>query len=255
MPERTAATVTVGSTPVEDDGAGPLTVAVLVGRPRTHVTASGRTVTTAFRKEPAEGPVAVGTTNLDGDEQADRRVHGGPDKAVLVCSADHAEGWRLVDRRLGAPGAFGENLHVRHLAEPDVCIGDRWRIGTVEVQVSQPRRPCWKVEDRWGVEGLVELMEETDRTGWYLRVIRTGRLRAGDRWHLLARPNADWSVAEANDVALRRRDDLDAAIALRALPELSSSWRRTLDTRIERLRVGGTEDAVAAEADRRRGPL
>lgn len=236
------------------DDIAAVTVAVLVGRPASHVAASGREVRTAFRKASVEGPVGVGATNIDGDEQADLVNHGGPDKAVLACSADHGDAWRELDPMLAAPGAFGENLHVSGITELDVCIGDRWRIGTVELQVSQPRRPCWKVEDRWGRSGLVELMEQTGRTGWYFRVLRPGTLSAGATWHLLDRPNPQCTVATANEVVHHCRDDRDAAAALGALPELSASWRRTLEARVERLVAGGHEDADAAEAPRRSGP-
>ncbi|MBS1837048.1 MAG: MOSC domain-containing protein [Actinobacteria bacterium] len=229
-------------------------MAILVGRPSTHTAPSGRVVTTAFRKHVVDGPLHVGSTNVEGDEQADLRNHGGPDKAVLACSADHGEFWRELDPVLAEPGAFGENLHVGGLAEAEVCIGDRWRVGTVELQVSQPRRPCWKVEDRWRREGLVDLMERTGRTGWYLRVLQTGVLEAGDVWHLLERPNPVWTVAAANEVVHHRRDDRGAAAALAELPELSASWRRTLRARVDRLDLGAAEDAEAVEASRRRGP-
>lgn len=240
--------------PVSCDASSPVLVAVLVGRPSTHTAPSGRVVTTAFRKQVVSGPVRVERTNLAGDEQADLNAHGGPDKAVLAYSADHRRHWGRIDPALTAPGAFGENLHVGALSEVDVCIGDRWSVGSVELEISQPRRPCWKVEDRWGRAGLVEEMERTGRTGWYLRVTTPGTLCSGDRWDLVDRPNPRWSVATANDVVLHRRDDLDAAVDLAAVPELSDSWRRTLEDRIARLRAGRVEDVDATEAPRRRGP-
>jgi len=236
------------------DDLAPFTMAVLVGRPVSHLSSSGREVRTAFRKQAVDGPVQLGMTNLEGDEQADLRHHGGPDKAVLACSADHAQAWRRIAPELADPGAFGENVHVAGLAEADVCIGDRWRIGTAELEISQPRRPCWKVEDRWGRQGLVELMETTSRTGWYFRVLSTGTVQAGDRWELLDRPNPSWSIERANDVVHHRRDDLDSAVELAAMPELSASWRQTFIERVDRLRAGVGEDVAAVESSRRSGP-
>lgn len=229
----------------------PATVlAVLVGRPVEHVDASGRLVRTAFRKHVVEGSVLVGTTNLAGDEQADLRVHGGPDKAVLVYSADHADAWRDVDERLVVPGAFGENLHVSGLDESTVCIGDRWSAGSALFEVSQPRQPCWKANDRWGRDDLVDAMERTGRTGWYLRVVETGAICAGDRWTLEERAHANWSVAAASDLMHHRRSDAGGARSLASIPSLSGSWVRTLVARAERLDAGpptASDDATTPE--------
>lgn len=232
----------------------PLILAVLVGRPVEHVDASGRLVRTAFRKHVVDGPVAVGTTNLTGDEQADLRVHGGPDKAVLVYSADHAEQWRRFDERLVVTGAFGENLHVAGLDESTVCIGDRWRVGSACFEVSQPRQPCWKANDRWGRDDLVDEMERTGHTGWYLRVIGPGEVRAGDRWTLEERPQPRWTVAAANELMHHRRDDAEGARSLSGVPSLGRSWIRTLSARAERLGTGSSPTPAEDPTLRRRGP-
>ncbi len=224
----------------------PTILAVLVGRPAEHVAPNGRLVRTAFRKHLVEGPVAVGTTNLEGDEQADLRVHGGPDKAVLAYSADHAAAWRAVDPALAAPGAFGENLHVDVLTERDVCIGDQWSAGSVLFEVSQPRQPCWKVDDRWGRDDLVARIEASGRTGWYLRVLQEGVVQAGDRWALVARPHPEWTVARATEVRFHRTDDIAAARELVSLPELAASWQRALDARLQRAEEVGADGADAS---------
>ncbi len=223
--------------------AGPVTVAVLVGRPTEHTSPSGRPVRTAIRKAVVDGPVAVGATNLAGDEQADLRVHGGPDKAVLACSADHGPSWTALDPALAAPGALGENLHVSGLTESDVCIGDRWNVGSALFEVSQPRQPCWKVNDRWGRDDLVDHIEATGHGGWYLRVVEEGSVSAGDAWDLASRPHPDWTVDAANDVMHHRRGDLAAARSLDAVAELADSWHRTLAKRIDRLSAGHDDDA------------
>lgn len=229
----------------------PRTVAVLVGRPATHTSERGNEVRTAIRKSVVDGPVAVRSINIDGDEQADLRVHGGLDKAVLAYSADHGATWSEVDVALAAPGAFGENLHVAGLTEADVCIGDRWSVGTSVLEVSQPRQPCWKLNDRWGRDDLVQRIEANGRSGWYLRVLQEGVLGAGDRWELLERPQPAWSVARVHSVMHHRVDDLDAARDLDAVAELSASWRRSLQKRVQQLLGGTTQDEPSA---RRSGP-
>lgn len=229
----------------------PRTLAVLVGRPVTHTSLRGRQVHTAIRKAVIEGPVAVRSTNIDGDEQADLRVHGGVDKAVLAYSADHGDAWSPIDPALAAPGAFGENLHVAGLTEADVCLGDRWSIGTGVFEVSQPRQPCWKLNDRWERDDLVQHVEASGRAGWYLRVIQEGILCAGDRWELLDRPRPEWSVARAHAVMHHLVDDIDAARELDAVVELAGSWHRSLQRRVQHLLDGTAPDEPTA---RRSGP-
>ncbi len=224
----------------------PRTVAVLVGRPATHTSVRGNEVRTAFRKTVVDGPVALRWTNIDGDEQADLRVHGGVDKAVLAYSADHAASWSDLDVRLGAPGAFGENLHVAGLTEAAVCIGDRWSVGTSVLEVSQPRQPCWKLNDRWARDDLVERIEADGRSGWYLRVLQEGVLCAEDRWELIERPHPDWSVARAHVVMHHLVGDLDAARELDAVAELADSWHRSLGRRVQQLLDGTEQDVPTA---------
>ena len=121
----------------------------------------------------------MGPTNLDGDEQGDLGSTAGLTRRRSPTPPSTPEAWRAIEPELGEPGAFGENLHVSGLTEADVCIGDRWAVGTALFEVSQPRQPCWKVEHRWGRDGLVARMEETGRTGWYLRVVTPGVVAAG----------------------------------------------------------------------------
>ena len=133
-----------------------------------------------FCKNAVAGPVALRWTNLDGDEQADLDNHGGVDKAVCCYPAVHYDGWRCA---LNLPdlafGGFGENFTIDGLAEPDVCIGDVWKIGTAVVQVSQPRQPCWKLARRWKIKTLTLQVQQTGRTGWYFRVLTEGVVAPG----------------------------------------------------------------------------
>jgi len=194
--------------------------------------AMDRPWTTGFFKEPVAGAVSVDTLGVAGDEQADRANHGGPDKAVLAYSAEHYPAWRT---ELGFPempfGAFGENLTVEGLTEADVGIGDRWRAGPVEFEVSQPRQPCWKLARRWRVKTLPATVIDTGRTGWYLRVLRGGMLTAGLEFELVGRPNPEWTIRRANAVMYSARSDAAASLELAEVPGLSASWRDGLRTR------------------------
>ena len=188
----------------------------------------------AIDKQPVSGPVAVGLENLAGDEQGDRRVHGGPDKAVHVYTWSHYADWRAelgALARLQAAPAFGENLSVDDLDETSVCIGDIWQIGSAQLVVTQGRQPCWKLNDRFGVPDIARRVQASGRTGWYLRVLATGALQAGDTVHLLARPHPGWPLARLGALIHARTCDAQTLREVLALP-LTPSWRRLFERRI-----------------------
>jgi len=195
----------------------------------------GKETTSGIVKGPAESPLRLSETGLFGDEQADLVNHGGPDKAVCVYSLDHYPHWENVLGRGLAPGSFGENFSVRGMPETDVLIGDVFEVGTATVQVSQPRQPCWKLAMRWGLDELPLLVTESGATGFYFRVLNPGEVKAGDELCLVSRHPAGISVAEANRVMHRDREDEAGIRRLLGLEELSASWVRTLSKRLERL--------------------
>ncbi len=188
-------------------------------------------VTAAF-KEPVEGPVWLGTTNLVGDGQANLQVHGGPDKAVLAYAADHYPVWRT---ELGLSnlrnGGFAENFTVAGLTEQTVAIGDIYAIGDARVQVSEPRQPCWKNSRRWRIRDLSLRIQNSGRTGWYFRVLNEGNVQKGLSLVLQERPFPQWTVSHANDIMHRRCGDRDLAGQLAACPALGTSWKKTLSAR------------------------
>ncbi|MCZ2340665.1 MAG: MOSC domain-containing protein [Bacteroidales bacterium] len=218
----------------------PVLIAIQVGKPR-HLGQEGaedpmdRPWTTGVYKEPVVGPVMVRKINIDGDEQADRVHHGGPDKAVMVYSANHYPAWQ---RELGdlplSYGAFGENFTIQDLTESDVCIGDIWQVGhDVQVQVSQPRQPCWKLARRWRIKTLALQLQQTGRTGWYFRVLQEGMIAPGMSMTLCDRPFPHWPVSQANHVMHVDKNNLSAALELAAVPLLAENWRATLTRRAQ----------------------
>jgi MOSC domain-containing protein YiiM len=180
-------------------------LSVNVGRPR-EVEWRRDTVETAIYKTPVGGRVAVKRLNLDGDQQADLSVHGGPEKAVYAYPSEHYAYWRaeLPDEPLPW-GAFGENLSIEGLFEPQVRIGDRLRIGTAELVVTQPRLPCFKLNIRFQRRDMVKRFLRSGRTGFYLAVFLEGDVGAGDPIELLPTSQEAVSVADIAARHLRTR--------------------------------------------------
>jgi MOSC domain-containing protein YiiM len=189
----------------------------------------------AIDKHPCAGTVSIGALGFAGDEQGDPRVHGGPDKAIHHYAFDHYHAWR---DELGplpllqAPGAFGENISTRGLAEDNVCLGDRFRLGTAVLEVSQGRQPCWKLNDRFGVPAMARRVQSSGRTGWYYRVLQPGTARAGEVLRLDARPYPAWTLSRLGMLLFGRalaRQALEPALQLPLVP----SWRKLLERRLQ----------------------
>ncbi|MFC7403095.1 MOSC domain-containing protein [Citricoccus sp. GCM10030269] len=204
--------------------------AIRVGRV-SEVTWRGETVRTGAFKEAVTGDVAVGPLGLAGDEQGDLVNHGGPDKAVLCYGRAHYADWR--DEGIDLPeGAFFENLTVDGLTEADVCLGDRWRAGDVLFEVSQARQPCWKLSSRWSIPDLARRVKSTGRSGWYLRVVETGDLRAGTHLVLVDRWPEAVDLAEIARVMNVDKHDAPAIERVMNSPGLPEGWRAALRKRL-----------------------
>lgn len=209
-------------------------VSVQVGKPRT-VPSTGdgeiwdRPWRTGFWKTPVAGPVLLRLYNLDGDRQGDRRLHGGPDQAVLCYSADHYPAWRRELSLADFPhGAFAENFTVAGQDERTACIGDVYELGGSVVQVSAPRAPCYKTSWRWRIPNLQQRIEATGRHGWYARVLQEGMVEAGQALRLIERPHPKWSVARAGSVIRFRKQDPGPAGELAECAALAERQRRQL---------------------------
>ena len=211
-------------------------LSIQVGMPRTIGVAGApdpmdREWTSGFVKSPVSSAVDLTLTGLVGDGQADLKNHGGPDKAINAYPADHYPTWREELEIDCPPGGFGENFTTLGALEADVCIGDIFRVGGVVVQITQPRKPCWKLARHWRIKELAVRVEQTGRTGWYLRVLETGKVAAPAEFELVERPYPQWTVAEANAIMHHRNDDWEAAAALASCSALSASWQISLRNR------------------------
>lgn len=209
-------------------------VTVNVGRPRT-VEWQGRKVRTAIWKEPVAGPVPVRGVNLEGDDQADRRVHGGTHKAVYAYGA---EDYRWYSEQIGmelGPGTFGENLTVEGFDLRQAVVGERWRVGTCVLEVSEPRMPCFKLGLRMGTADFVDLFGVVGRYGTYLRIVEEGEVTAGDTIELLSAPEPAITVAEL--AGSRHTDDVDLLERVAASESVSASWAEAARRALRRMRA------------------
>jgi MOSC domain-containing protein YiiM len=184
---------------------------------------------TGFYKNPISGPIELYVLGLKGDGVADTNSHGGHDKAVLGYSLAHYSFWKSI---LGGdelePGSFGENFSIVGQTESSACIGDRYKVGDCELEISQPRQPCWKLGRRLQNKMMPKWVTQTGFGGWYFRVLKTGMIERGMAMQLIKRPHPQWTISRANDVLYGRELDSASMTELMLLPELSDSWKSSL---------------------------
>lgn len=185
-------------------------------------------VVSAFMKQRAGGPIKADINGFNGDEQADLRVHGGPDMAIYAYDRSHYVAWTSEfpeHAGLWGEGALGENLSMDGWDETNVCIGDIVHLGSALLQVTRPRKPCFKLALRFNDLRLPRRLVETGRCGWYYRVLRSGVISEGDEAVLVSRLHPEWSIRRVNDLSIQ----VDAVSAelhkLAGLPELAGNWR------------------------------
>jgi MOSC domain-containing protein YiiM len=193
---------------------------------------------TGIFKQAIEMPVWLGREGLAGDAQADRRVHGGPDKALHQYPVTHYA--RLATafpeaRALLVPGSLGENLSVPGWDESSLAIGDVFLLGDARVQVSQPRSPCWKIDHRFGVDCMAQFIATQRITGWYFRVLEEGAVEPGAGFERIERNPAPVSVAALLALLDEHRPDSDALLDVSRTPGLSVGWVKKLVVRACRL--------------------
>ncbi len=184
----------------------------------------------AIAKLPVEGPVQIGPYGLVGDEQADKVHHGGPHMALHLYPHDHHANWQDEFGEhplLGQAGAFGSNLQVSGLLEADVNIGSRFRCGTALIEISQPRKPCWKIEHRFERRGMITSIVASGRSGWYFRVLEPGIAQAGDDLRQIEHGHQGWSVLRVFNalMGVHASSDLPELAQIAQLERLSPELR------------------------------
>lgn len=190
----------------------------------------------AIGKHAVSGLLKVTVSGLEGDAQADLKHHGGPDKALHHYPLEHYALWRGELPEQGdafVPGGFGENLSTAFLTEDTVCLGDIFTLGSAVVQVSQGRKPCWKLNVRFGVADMARRVQDTGRTGWYYRVLEEGDVAAGEPLTLVERPCPDWPLSRLWRVLNQSPADPRALAEVAGLEVLAPGWRETAQKRLE----------------------
>ena len=172
-------------------------------------------------------------TGLTGDEVADTKNHGGPEKAIFAYPTIHYDLWKEeLDLKEIGIGAMGENMAVHSMDEHSVCIGDTYQFGDSVIQVSQPRQPCWKPARRFRMIDFALLIQQSGRTGWYFRVLKEGFVQGELEVTLLERPYPQWTIAKCNEVMHIKKDDVKLVKELYSCRFLAESWRQTLSKRL-----------------------
>ncbi|WLD92747.1 MOSC domain-containing protein [Alkalihalobacillus sp. AL-G] len=207
-----------------------------VGKPKTIREGNNPVKSAIFKQKVVSEKVYLSKLNFDGDEQADKINHGGLDKAICVYSIDHHPYWKtILNKQLGA-GAFGENMSVQGVTEEDIYIGDQFRLGEAIVEVSQPRRPCFKLGIKWGEPKLAQYVQETGYSGFYFRVLQEGSVTSGDQLEKIAEHQGKVSIAYMNQIVYHDPENVEATEQLVQIDKLADSWRSGLIKRLDQLK-------------------
>lgn len=214
--------------------------ALLIGKPEK---LGSNDVISGINKSATVKPENVIFTGLENDVQADRKHHGGPDKAIHHYAFEHYEYWKNVPG-ISKPevlreGGFGENISSVGMDESSVCIGDKYRVCSVVLEVSQARQPCWKLNLRFGHPDMSRMVQESLRTGWYYRVMEEGWMQAGDSFILLERNWPEWNLKRLLHVLYIDTQNKQLLEEMTQIAPLSESWKNIA---LRRLETGLTED-------------
>ena len=184
---------------------------------------NGRLARSAIWKSPVAGRIAARGVNLAGDDQADRKAHGGPDKALYAYAVEDARWWEQEIGRALAFGEFGENLTTEGIDVNDALVGERWQIGTVVLEVSEPRIPCWRLGVRMDDKMFPRRFTEALRPGAYLRIAVEGDVGAGDEVSVVERPDHDLTIRDVFRIYNRDRAEVERLLGV---PQMSEAWKR-----------------------------
>jgi MOSC domain-containing protein YiiM len=205
-------------------------LSVNVGRPR-EFEFNGHTARSAIWKSPVTGRVAARGVNLEGDDQADRKAHGGPDKAVYAYAVEDLRWWENQIGRRIPDGGFGENLTIEGIEVNDALVGERWQIGGAVFEVSEPRIPCWRLGVRMEDPGFVRRFTGAQRPGAYLRIVVEGDVGAGDAINIISKPEHDLSIRDIFRIYTRDRGDVRRLIGVAAVSDAWRGWAEHLVTK------------------------
>ena len=217
-------------------------LSVNVGTPR-EFEYNARLAKSAIWKSPVTGRIAARGVNLDGDDQADRRAHGGPDKAIYVFAVEDAQWWAQKIGRSFAHGEFGENLTTEGVEVNSALVVERWEIGTAVLEVSEPRIPCWRLGVRMNDPTFPRRFAEAMRPGAYLRIVAEGNVGAGDEIQVIERPGHGLTIRDVFRIYTRDRDEVKRLLSV---PQISESWRRWANDFLQK-RTGRSPDPDAGE--------
>jgi MOSC domain-containing protein YiiM len=192
-----------------------------------------RPAKSAIWKSPVSNRINVRGVNLDGDDQADREVHGGPDKAVYAYAVEDLHWWEELLGQSLEHGQFGENLTTEGFDVNDALVGERWEIGSTVLEVSEPRVPCWRLGVRMNDKMFPGQFTKALRPGPYLRIIVEGDVGAGDEIRVVDRPNHDLTVRDVFRIFSQDRDEVERLLGV---PQMSDSWKSWAE---DRLRAAG----------------
>jgi MOSC domain-containing protein YiiM len=201
---------------------------------------NGRLARSAIWKSPVAGRIAVRGVNLAGDDQADRKAHGGPDKVVYAYAVEDARWWEQQIGRALVYGELGENLTMEGLKVNDAVVGERWRIGTTVLEVSEPRIPCWRLGVRMNDKMFPRRFTEALRPGSYFRVVVEGDVESGDEIQVVERPDHDLTIRDVFRIYNRDRHEVERLLAV---PRMSESWRRWATEMLQKVEGRFTDGA------------
>ncbi len=199
---------------------------------------NGKPAVSAIWKSPVKGRIAARGVNLEGDDQADREVHGGPDKAVYAYAVEDTRWW---EEDLGCSleyGQFGENLTTEGIDVTSALVGERWEIGSMVLEVSEPRVPCWRLGVRMEDKRFPRRFTEVGRPGTYFRIAVEGDVGAGDEIRVVERPDHDLSIGDVFRIYTKDRDEMERLLSV---PQISSSWQQWAEKGLEK-RQGRSAD-------------
>ena len=209
-------------------------LAILVGKPKDLVFRE-QTISTAINKDLVVGPVRMNELNIEGDQQADLKVHGGRDKAIYAYGFDAYDRWKKIRPQNQFPyGAMGENLCMDELDENSICIGDTFSLGSAIIQVSEPRFPCSRLTAKYADPELIKQFVGVNRPGIYYRVLQSGTIEAGNEMKVLDQEKIRFSITEFFALGLAKSGDPSRLQEVLTIKNLNENWRKKIATNFGR---------------------